>query len=65
MGKERGVAGRVIGGLGEERGGAEGGVEGAVEAVEELIRGFAAENAAGEVRWGEWYGVGSDILHLK
>lgn len=65
VGKERGVAGRVIGGLGEERGGAEGGVEGAVEAVEELIRGFAAENAAGEVRWGEWYGVGSDVLHLK
>jgi alkylated DNA repair dioxygenase AlkB len=33
--------------------------------VEKLVRGFGAENAAAEIAWAEWYGGGSDVLHLK
>jgi nicotinamidase-related amidase/alkylated DNA repair dioxygenase AlkB len=55
VGKDRHEAGRVVGG----------GDPDAVVAVEELVKGFGAENAADEVRWSEWYGGGSDVLHLK
>lgn len=33
--------------------------------TEKLLKGFGAENAGTEVRWEEWYGGGSDVLHLK
>jgi len=37
----------------------------AADAVEKLVKGFGAENAASEIQWNEWYGDGSDVLHLK
>jgi nicotinamidase-related amidase/alkylated DNA repair dioxygenase AlkB len=40
-------------------------VSGDVDEVERLVKGFGKENAAGEIRWEEWYGEGSDLLHLK
>ena len=69
VGKERGEAGRVVrGGSGGGDGDGDGGEDGVgdvVGKVEELVRGFGAENAADEVRWGEWYGGGSDVVCLK
>ena len=55
-GKDRHEARRVVG---------RGGDVEAREAVEQLLKGFGAENAASEIRWDEWYGAGSDVLHLK
>ncbi|KAM0718578.1 hypothetical protein Q7P37_005648 [Cladosporium fusiforme] len=33
--------------------------------TDKLLKGFGAENAGTEVRWEEWYGGGSDVLHMK
>jgi nicotinamidase-related amidase/alkylated DNA repair dioxygenase AlkB len=57
VGKDRREARRVVGAGDQE--------DGDGDAVERLVRGFVAENAATEVRWGEWYGEGSDVLCLK
>jgi nicotinamidase-related amidase/alkylated DNA repair dioxygenase AlkB len=40
-------------------------VSGDVGEVEKLVKGFGAENAADKIKWAEWYGHGSDVLHLK
>jgi nicotinamidase-related amidase/alkylated DNA repair dioxygenase AlkB len=40
-------------------------VAGDTHEVDKLLKGFGKENAAGEIRWEEWYGGGSDVLHLK
>lgn len=40
-------------------------INGDVAETEKLLKGFGAENAGTEVRWEEWYGGGSDVLHLK
>jgi nicotinamidase-related amidase/alkylated DNA repair dioxygenase AlkB len=40
-------------------------INGDAREVDKLVRGFVAENAAAEVKWTEWYGGGSDVLHLK
>lgn len=40
-------------------------VNGPGEETERLLVGFGKENAATEMRWEEWYGEGSDVLHLK
>ena len=40
-------------------------INGDAKAVDELVKGFGAENAASEVAWAEFYGGGSDVLHLK
>jgi len=53
------------GATGKEREDAQKVVSGDAGEVEKLVRGFGAENAAAEVVWEEWYGGGSDVLHLK
>jgi alkylated DNA repair dioxygenase AlkB len=40
-------------------------INGDAKAVDRLVKGFGAENAAAEIAWAEWYGGGSDVLHLK
>lgn len=50
-GKEQAEAKRVVAGDAAE--------------VEKLVGGFGKENAAAEIEWAEWYGEGSDVLHLK
>ena len=40
-------------------------VSGDAAEVSKLLEGFGAENAASEVLWANWYGDGSDVLHLK
>lgn len=53
------------GATGKEREDARKVINGDAREVEKLVRGFGAENAAAEVAWVEWYGGGSDVLHLK
>ena len=53
------------GATGKEREDAQEVVSGDTEEVDKLLRGFAAENAASEVLWTDWYGDGSNVLHLK
>jgi nicotinamidase-related amidase/alkylated DNA repair dioxygenase AlkB len=40
-------------------------VSGDTEEVDKLLKGFGAENAASEIVWTDWYGGGSNVLHLK
>jgi alkylated DNA repair dioxygenase AlkB len=53
------------GATGKEREDARKVINGDAVEVDKLVRGFGAENAAAEVAWAEWYGGGSDVLHLK
>jgi nicotinamidase-related amidase/alkylated DNA repair dioxygenase AlkB len=53
------------GATGKERENARKVINGDAVEVEKLVRGFGAENAAAEVALAEWYGCGSDVLHLK
>lgn len=49
----------------DERKDAQSVVNGDAVEVNKLLKGFGAENAAAEIKWAEWYGNGSDVLHLK
>lgn len=40
-------------------------VNGDKDASERLVRAFGMENQASMIAWEEWYGEGSDVLHLK
>lgn len=40
-------------------------VNGDKDASEWLVRAFGMENQASMIAWEEWYGEGSDVLHLK
>jgi alkylated DNA repair dioxygenase AlkB len=53
------------GATGKEREDARKVINGNAVEVDRLVRGFGAENAAAEIAWAEWYGGGSDVLHLK
>lgn len=53
------------GATGKEREDAKKVINGDAREVDKLVKGFGAENAAAEVAWTEWYGDGSDVLHLK
>jgi len=53
------------GATGKEREDARKVIAGDAVEVDRLVKGFGAENAAAEVAWAEWYGGGSDALHLK
>ncbi|GAB7326706.1 hypothetical protein MBLNU13_g10661t1 [Cladosporium sp. NU13] len=53
------------GATGKEREDAQRVINGDAKAVDKLVKGFGAENAAAEIAWAEWYGGGSDVLHLK
>lgn len=53
------------GATGKEREDAQKVISGDAKAVNKLVKGFGAENAAAEIAWAEWYGDGSDVLHLK
>jgi alkylated DNA repair dioxygenase AlkB len=53
------------GATGKEREDARKVINGDAVEVDKLVRGFGAENAAAEIAWAEWYGGGSDVLHLK
>lgn len=53
------------GAIGQEREDAKRVVTGDAVEADRLVRGFGAENAAAEIRWEEWYGEGSNVLHLK
>jgi nicotinamidase-related amidase/alkylated DNA repair dioxygenase AlkB len=53
------------GATGKEREDARKVINGDAAEVDKLVRGFGAENAAAEIAWAEWYGGGSDVLHLK
>jgi len=53
------------GATGKEREDAREVINGDAKAVDRLVKGFGAENAAAEIAWAEWYGGGSDVLHLK
>lgn len=53
------------GAIGKEREDAQKVVNGGLVEVDNLLNGFGAENAAAEIKWAEWYGEGSNVLHLK
>ncbi|KAM0708708.1 hypothetical protein Q7P35_005361 [Cladosporium inversicolor] len=53
------------GATGKEREDARKVINGDSRGVDKLVKGFGAENAAAGIAWKEWYGGGSDVLHLK
>jgi hypothetical protein len=53
------------GAIGKARDEAQKIVSGNAAEVEKLLKGFGAENAASQIMWSDWYGDGSNVLHLK
>jgi nicotinamidase-related amidase/alkylated DNA repair dioxygenase AlkB len=53
------------GAIGKARDEAQKIVSGNAAEVEKLLKGFGAENAASQIMWSDWYGGGSNVLHLK